>query len=106
MDLRDARNLTRDYSECVKQIGGLHGAYDQCVETLEAIREMLGMIPTEPQRASTMDAEVVYVHEPDPATIEKAHHQLHFIQGVFFAKGIWTKEEIEEHNRSGRVGKA
>jgi len=107
MDLRALRSLVSHYREALDICGGesLSGPLKDCAQLLNQMSDWLEA-PTEPKPASTMDAEVIYIHEPGSETTEKAFHRLHFIQGVFFAKGIWTRAEIEEHNRSGRVVKA
>ena len=63
-----------------------------CQKCLEHVRWMCRELP--PMMDAIWEAEMI-----DLTEVEKVHRWLGFIQGVLFSEGVFTIDEMREHNR-------
>jgi len=106
MNLDKLRNVTAGYQRHLSD-EGFHSVMDNSAQPYKMLDHCAWMLQEMDHwlqaRPEGEHGRGPYI-DPDQGTIEKAMRWLGFVQGIFCAQGVFTIDEMRDHNRTGLVG--
>jgi hypothetical protein len=91
MDAEKMLSVVRAYRSLLSFIPPLSGPFDKPPTPRKALAHTAGML----------DKIEAFVKEGTPEAWDKANRWLGFLQGVFWVQGIYTLDQMRDHNRDG-----